>query len=369
MSRRAAVFLTLLVAAAPLAAQERTDSAVILRDLLARVEQQRGVHETVERREAVRTAPLRRGRLQTEGSLAVLTLAITPRDVVARSAAEADSALKAFADIPDRFIRSIVLVALDDVSDSATLLVAPAVSGRTRLPMEWRHAWLQDESINPRYLVQPIANAYTATLDHTWQEWLPRNYGILWDAKEDGDQAISDLASVSGYARGKECLAGRLRSCRLFFGLDHDANEMMARFTPDEIVAETQYRTPPTADGNACRNHDVDACIRVMETLPREAVRRVPASAHERAGLLRALHDRHGGEAVRRAFADTTGSLGERLARAAGLTEDSLITEWRTWVLSRGRTERVSAGVGDFTSALIFILLLVAMATRSGRWR
>ena len=57
------------------------------------------------------------------------------------------------------------------------------------------------------------------------------------------------------------------------------------------------------------------------------------------------------------------------MARAAGVPEDSLISEWRSWVLSRGRSERVSAGVGDFASALIFILLLVAMATRSGRWR
>ncbi|MFI5279090.1 MAG: hypothetical protein ACHQU1_01235, partial [Gemmatimonadales bacterium] len=68
-------------------------------------------------------------------------------------------------------------------------------------------------------------------------------------------------------------------------------------------------------------------------------------------------------------FGDSSGGVGERLARAVGIGEDSLVAEWRAWVLARGRPQRLMATLPQSMSVVVAALLLVFLAARSGRWR
>jgi hypothetical protein len=68
---------------------------------------------------------------------------------------------------------------------------------------------------------------------------------------------------------------------------------------------------------------------------------------------------------VARALADTTGSIGERLARASGVGEDSLMLEWRYWVLNRGGRPSDRNLLADGVPAVLLAALLLAAARRS----
>jgi hypothetical protein len=88
-----------------------------------------------------------------------------------------------------------------------------------------------------------------------------------------------------------------------------------------------------------------------------------------RGSLLRAVRVVHGAAALRRALADTSGSVGVRLARASGVSEDSLLAEWRAWLLTGGGGRRVTADFADGVPVALLGALLLLAAARSGRWR
>jgi hypothetical protein len=363
--RLAALALACSLMPEPILAQQGRDSTALLRTRLAQVDAQVAVRHARERQEAEREPP-RHGRVQTEGNFTVLVRESVPRDTIAQLARVADSLMADFGGIPDAFVLSGVLV-MPTVSDAATLLASPALKNRRPIQLDW-NGEPGTSRRNPMVLLEPVARTFMASRDSVWQAWLQFPYGVHWDREADGETAIYHLTD-SEYQVGRECLAGRLRSCRLWLGVDDDAQPYRARYKPEELVRAIRGRAMGGADGAACRDGEADACARVLEARPWWGLHRVPAPDHARASLVRALRELHGTEAVRGALADRAGSIGERLARSAGVSEDSLIADWRMWVLRRGRAERVSAGVGDVLTAMLFTALLVTLATRSGRWR
>jgi len=366
--RAIAVALGLLAGhAVPALAQRASDSTLLLRARLAQVDAQIATREAALREEEAR-APARLGRLQTEGNFTLLVRESAPRDSVTRLARSADSMLADFGGIPDSFIQSIVHV-MPSVSDTAALLAAPGLRGRARVNLQW-NVNTQGRSLgNDWLLVEPVVRAFRETRDSTWRAWLDYSYGVYWYPADAGEAAIAHLTSPEA-ATGKECLEGRPRSCRLWLGVDNDSQPFLARYKPEELTQLARGRVLMSGvDGSACRAGEAAACARVFENRPWLGVHAIPAPDHMRSSVIRALRQLHGPEAVRRALADRIGSVGERLSRAAGVSEDSLMIEWRHWVLSRGRTERVSAGGGDALMALLVSALLVGLAARSGRWR
>lgn len=117
-----------------------------------------------------------------------------------------------------------------------------------------------------------------------------------------------------------------------------------------------------------CRGGDDDACVRVLEQAPFTGTAGYPSGGDTRAGLLAAVAAMHGPETVRSALADRSGSIGERLARSAGVSVDSLVLEWRAWALSGGSPYHVRAGLGDLAAAALVAALLVFASTRSKPW-
>jgi hypothetical protein len=103
----------------------------------------------------------------------------------------------------------------------------------------------------------------------------------------------------------------------------------------------------------------VEYATHVQRPLP------VPAADLGRQSLVRALRALHGRAAVARALADSVGSIGDRLARAAEISEDSLMREWRYWVLTRGGRPRERSFAADAAPVLFAAGLLLFVATRS----
>ena len=90
-----------------------------------------------------------------------------------------------------------------------------------------------------------------------------------------------------------------------------------------------------------------------------------PADDAGRRSLIRAVWALHGAVAVAGALADTAGGIGTRLARGSGVGEDSLMLEWRYWVLTRGGRPSVRGLLADAAPAVLLAGLLLAAAWRS----
>jgi hypothetical protein len=370
MSERRLVVLALLVAAGsagPALAQRAPDSTALLRTRLAQANALAATRDDLRHQQEEALAPRRFGRIQTEGNVTLVVSEAALRDSVVRLATSADSMLADFGAIPDSFVRTFVYV-MPFVSDAAALLASPALRGRRPIRLDWNGEAAGSRLGDGWMLVEPVVRSFRASRDSTWQEWLDNFYGVYWPPAESREGAIAMLTSPD-YVVGEECLAGRARSCRLWLGLDRDAQPYLARYKPEELLRIARGRSIRGADGVACRAGEAAACARAFTSQPWLGVPAIPAPEHLRSSLVRAVRELHGPEAVRLALADQRGAVGERLSRAAGVSEDSLVTEWRHWVLSRGRMERVSAGVGDALTALLFTALLVGLAARSGRWR
>jgi hypothetical protein len=163
-------------------------------------------------------------------------------------------------------------------------------------------------------------------------------------------------------------LGGKAMACRAWLGFDREANPYAARYTPAEIRNIVSRRMVEYLDVSAqqCVRGSDDACLRYARA---GGISPVPAGLASIRSVLRAILVQHGAAALRRALADTSGAIGERLARATGVGEDSLVMEWRAWLLTGGGRPRVSAGARDAMPVLLFGGLLLFAAARSGRWR
>jgi hypothetical protein len=308
----------------------------------------------------------RRGYLVRSGDLNLIFWEAVPRSLGRQLGAGAGEMLREFGAVPEGFVRRSVVVQVWAV-DTAGILAAPALRGSRRVWMEWPQP--ADTTAVSWRIASRLAAAYRETLDSAWQAWLPQDYGVQWERAREGQAALNAL-TLPREASGSECLAGKPAECRLWLGVDPDEHPYASRYRPAElrsIVQERSYDERADADRSSCLNGADDACLRLVER--QRWLSPIPAPDPARVSLIRAVHALHGAEALRSALADTAGGIGERLARASGISEDSVVAEWRTWVLSRGRPQRVRAGFGDALPVLALVGLVLFAAARSGRWR
>jgi hypothetical protein len=358
--------LAALLVALPLAAQRRPDPDPRATELLARAESLSAELTAAARVRGFEAATRRRGHVVRAGRfVSVFWEAVTPQ--VAQSVvARADSVLESFGGSPAAWLDRIVGVQFNSM-DTARLLADPAMRHRIPAELDWTPA--QDTIDGALAVALQISGRYRRTLDSTWQSWLPMDYGVVW-VKPSGDWALMALTNPE-WSTGTGCLAGRLGECRLWLGLDRTARPVAMRYRADELrthVKDLAWYRRSSVDRDAClQNGDDAACVRFAESQP--VVDPIPSPGIARASLVRAAWTLHGATAVSRAFADTTGSIGERFARAVGISEDSLVSEWRIWTLARGRTERMAATLPQSLAVIFAALLVVFLAARSGRWR
>jgi hypothetical protein len=211
-----------------------------------------------------------------------------------------------------------------------------------------------------------LQQQFHETLDPVWRGWAPWDLGIAWSRDMERRTAIVAVTQP-GSRVGERCLAGEVAACRLYLGVDDDVLPYRTRYAVSELRARAEeVRWANTPDLLGCRRGDDATCIAWAERSG--WVRLVPASGGARATLLRSVAVLHGPDALRRALADTSGPVSERLSRASGVPVDSLMVQWRYWALSGGNPERVRAGMGDIVAALATAALLAYLATRSTPW-
>ncbi len=366
MSRAASIAAAALLLAVPLAAQRPAANRVRLQELLTRAESLVAADSLRNEGERLTQVNRRQATVWRGRTLAVLLWNAVPPAPARAIVAGAESLLTAFAVVPEP-VQGRLVVVQEGVTNRAQALGEHGLAGRDVAVMEWFWSDRPDTANAAWLIARAATRAYATGLAPAWQAWLKDEYGLVWTPEREGLAAMRSLAETD-IAVGQACLAGRGRSCELWLGIDEGANPYAERYTPAELRRGlTRLSWMQAPELAACTGGDDVACVRYAAR--ERAVEPAPAPPLARASLVRAVRDLFGAAAVQAAFADTAGPLAARLAAAAGVSRDSLMTAWRGWVLRRGRPDRVRLGAGEVLTSVLAAAACLALAMRSGRWR
>jgi hypothetical protein len=308
--------------------------------------------------------------VESAGLAVVVPGQVTP-DAAVRALDSAEALLRDFGGIPEEFARSVVFVFVN-ATDTAAALAASVAQGRRRVPiggiqLTERKGGGSAYNVSGLIVASAVAVAYRDARGGDWRAWLPGDYGIGPWGRGAMWSAFGSLAR-SRWLVGSRCLAGDVAGCRLWLGVDREASPYQARYRAEELRDYLddygKWMAQRSPAGRDCLSGAASACFAyaLEEHHPFPAV---PADETGRRSLVRAVRALHGAEALQRALGDTTGSVGERFARAAGIGVDSLMSEWRHWVLTRGGRPRDRNLVADAAPAVLLAGLLLVAARRS----
>jgi hypothetical protein len=366
------VVATLLVLAAgagapALRAQASRGGTATSRALLARAE---SLQAQIELRDSLARRALYRQHLArpfNAGGVTVLLAGTADEMIGMRVVGRGVALLDSLGALPRGFAASRVVVATG-AEGVDSVLRAEGLGDRERVRVDLGSS--PDTLPGGFAVALTLARAYWTSLDATWRAWAPAGLTLDWMEGRDGVAARREL--LAGETRvGAKCLEGQVRQCALWLGLDHDDHPFRVRYAPAELrrflAGRVSGYEPGRETARQCADGSDEACVRLAEST--RLVDSIPAPLVARASLLRAVRVLHGAAALRDALADTAGSVGPRLARACRVSEDSLLTGWRAWLLTGGGQRRVTADVADAMPVAIFGALLLFAAARSGRWR
>ena len=158
-------------------------------------------------------------------------------------------------------------------------------------------------------------------------------------------------------------------------GLGHKSSD---QYTPEERLLLVQrnrsfFRRAP-AELQACLGGDLAECDRLLTDMlgryksAQNRLWTVPFGADVRASLLWYALVRGGEGAWGRLLAHADGTALAALEAASGLTADALMREWRGWLLESRPVRHAGLGIQVLRGSA-WILLLIALAARSTRWR
>lgn len=212
-----------------------------------------------------------------------------------------------------------------------------------------------------------------ATMDGDLVRWHPSAPGSV-SSDRQGQTSYIQLAS-SSYEGGHSCFAGDLASCARMLGLVAHPRDPVASYSPQERrvlarrVAGGYLPTSLQGPVRDCLDQGVQgACDAVLLDRPGAVFQLVPLDQDAR-GLLLTMAVIQGGEgALERLVVDSGLPLADRLAAAAGIPVDSLLSRWREAVM-RSRPERVAVTAGGGWVMLGWSLAFFGLALGSSRWR
>ena len=356
-----------IAGAAPLVAQEPLSGLARDRALLSRAESLLAWSVAKDSTLQAARSVAWRARLAEAGGLVLVVPGVVPAENARRSLDSAHSLLREFGGIPEAFPRSLV-VYNQQALDTGAALAAPALRARARVPVglmspDARGSW----AVNGWDVATSLMQAYRATLDYDWRTWLPADFGLGGWERNAAWQVYQELTE-SPWLAGARCVSGMPASCRMWLGIDRDSAPYTTRYDATELrtyfsSGVREWRVVRSDRGVACLHGEDAACveyaIQVQQPPP------FPAFDAGRRSLVRAVHGLHGPTAVARALADSAGSVGDRFARAVGINEDSLMREWRYWVLTRGGRPRERSFAAEAAPVFLVAGLLLFAATRS----
>jgi hypothetical protein len=199
---------------------------------------------------------------------------------------------------------------------------------------------------------------------------------------DDWSWAYRDLASTPALA-ARRCYRGEIAWCWEAMGLSLGGGGWEEWYSPEErrLLVESRYGYW-LRDGtgrlrragllaHACVNLKLDrACVVLLEDpwSQGRAPVRIPLEPDTRASLVSEALSQGGEGAFTRFVSQPEAPLRDRLSMAAGLEADTLMVRWRARVLE-ARPELHAGLLRSPISLALWILILVALATRSTRWR
>jgi hypothetical protein len=212
-----------------------------------------------------------------------------------------------------------------------------------------------------------------APLDTAWQSWLGGSLPPAIRAEQQRAGVYVQLVTAPSQAV-RRCFLGDTAACRDALGLVTTADPL-ARWYPGaqdrrSLVVKTfgAYfdREAHRPALQACAKGSDSACTQLLRSLPGGVPR--PLTYDARATLVQVALRLGGREAYHRLVASVGQPIADRVARAAGIGVDSLISRWRAEILA-SRPRPVSLPRWGIWVALGWTAIFAACGLRSSRWR
>lgn len=207
--------------------------------------------------------------------------------------------------------------------------------------------------------------------DRTIRDWLVTRTPNGSTEYSHQRSAYSDLAA-SPFVSAQACLAGDIGECRRALGLIATSDGLMTWYDPADRVQMAQQRSAPSARFYPRRSSIYDGCVERGEDA---SCRDFLASSHIEPPLPPSIREtivlealRTGGEGAYGRLRRASGTVEQRLAAAAGVSGDSLITIWRAALIdAAGQPTAATLPIGS--AAVFWTLVFAALGLRSTRWR
>jgi len=180
------------------------------------------------------------------------------------------------------------------------------------------------------------------------------------------DEEVYRRLTLLGSSRAQACLAGDLKACAAVLGLDgSDPHDLYTPVELARIAARRSTAAVEDAQIDVCRDGDLSACRAVLEryhaVAPGAGGRAhvhflgYAMAAAEPGMFARLRHER-------------TGTIGERIERAAGVPLTVLLEGWHAAALATPPDSDRHGGRTRF-AAVLWVAILATLAGRSTRWR
>ena len=219
-----------------------------------------------------------------------------------------------------------------------------------------------------------LANIPLAPPDRELETWLGAPLRPRLERTRDFARVYIRLVTAPSQS-ARRCFLGDIPSCRSVLDLDNsDSSYLQWYASPAErraillrSFAEYFNRPATAATWRLCTGGKDADCVQLLRMLPHGAI--PPPLDPDAHRLLAHVALRLGGRsAYGRLLADSSRALGQRLAAAAGVRLDTLVSRWRADVLA-ARPAAVTIPRWGVSAALGWILLLLGCGLRSSRWR
>jgi hypothetical protein len=359
----------LVVSAAPVRGQSPEETDRRERRLLARAESLRvQVEAQWASKESAFWSRFRPRIIRSRGATLVVGEAV-PAASAQRALDSGLTMLRTAGAVPGQFAGRLVLYGLLDPRGDT--LSRMGFRGRRQLEVQVSRTGPDSAaiwSISAGAVAQALAEAYRDSLDFDWRHWLPYRYALPQWTRSNAWEAFQELTRSPLSVAGR-CVAGEMAGCRLWLAIDRDAEPFADRFTGADLrnrQGESSFGNAGGLSevGHACLEGSDAACVAFFQA---QRFSDMPAPETTRRGLLRLFRSLYGADAIQRAVADTAGSIARRLARAAGVGEDSLVMRWRYWTLTRGGQPRDRSAAADAAPGLVLAVALLALVARGRR--
>jgi hypothetical protein len=219
-----------------------------------------------------------------------------------------------------------------------------------------------------------LTNIPMPPLDARLADWLGGPLRPTQRPQEDAAVVYLQLVTAPSTAV-RQCFLGDIARCRQVLQLGDTAGLLEQWYsTPQErewlvtsgFANYFNQRATAAAYGRCAAHRDAD-CTALLRALPAGTLPR-PLAHAARALLLRETLRSGGRDAYRRLAADSTGAVGERIARAGHLPLDSLVVRWRNAVLA-ARPRALTIPWWAALAAVGWTAVFGYCALRSSRWR